>query len=705
MGALIRRLSVGYLSYHETNKSLLEWIGVVGTIAFPLLYALRYTGKLPPLYDDLPFRLVATVSCLLMALRRWWPAVAQPYYPAFTYATVLYSLAFMLPFTLLQNRVATPSVVNMVVSVVLVVLLTDWRNTIVMLVCGYTAAIGAYWLTAAHPQLPIDFLLWWFPVCAVLVAGGSIGKHVEKRAELERLRRLYAGLAGSVAHEVRNPLLQVQHVLNAIDAALEGARTGQGRALPAEQAVLVRQALEQGRSAVARGLQSISVTLQQLNPSAFEPSKFRTLSAAQCVRKAAAEYAYESDGQRERVVVNVDGDFSFRGEETVFILILFNLLKNALYYLPVRPEARVTIFVDGAMRQIVVHDTGPGIAQDLLPRLFEEFHSAGKAEGTGLGLAFCKRAMQAFGGTIDCRSELDQFTQFTMTFPEIGPAEAAHPPASEVAADGAKLLAGRTMMVVDDQALNRAAARAQLAALGAFVVEAEHGEQALQLLRDGVVPAGILMDVNMPGLDGIQTTQALRTLSGQAGRVPVVAVTGNDSASVRESAMSAGMQAVLAKPVDSGTLASTLGRLIEPGRARTAAPAPAPASPSALLDIPRIDDFRRMGLMEDLLPDSLTGMRRLVQELHDCTAAGNAEGIRSALHTLVGVSGETGARALHHLLRHRYREMLESRPPEGAGWIEEVRSLLASTEEAFLRQYGVAAAVVPMQVQAQSARA
>jgi hypothetical protein len=97
-------------------------------------------------------------------------------------------------------------------------------------------------------------------------------------------------------------------------------------------------------------------------------------------------------------------------------------------------------------------------------------------------------------------------------------------------------------------------------------------------------------------------------------------------------------------------------------------------------------------------------MRRLVQELHDCTAAGNAEGARSALHTLVGVSGETGARALHHLLRHRYREWLESRPPEGAGWIEEVRSLLASTEEAFLRQYGVAAAVVPVQTSSHSLR-
>jgi len=108
--------------------------------------------------------------------------------------------------------------------------------------------------------------------------------------------------------------------------------------------------------------------------------------------------------------------------------------------------------------------------------------------------------------------------------------------------------------------------------------------------------------------------------------------------------------------------------------------------------------------MEDLLPDSLAGMRRMVQELDSCVAAGNVDGVRSTLHTLVGVSGETGARALHQLLRRHYRELLESRPPEGSGWIEEVRTLLASTEEAFLRQYGVAAAAAPVQTSSHSLR-
>jgi hypothetical protein len=160
MRSLILRLSKGYRSYHETNQSLLEWIGVVGAIAFPLLYSLRLTGRMPPLYDDFAFRAVATISCLLLALRRWWPERLRPYYRPFSYCAVLYCLAFMLPLTLLHNQATTPSAVNMVVSVVLIVLLTDWRNTLVMLICGYTLSTTVYWLTATDPRWPMDFLLW-----------------------------------------------------------------------------------------------------------------------------------------------------------------------------------------------------------------------------------------------------------------------------------------------------------------------------------------------------------------------------------------------------------------------------------------------------------------------------------------------------------------------------------------------------------------
>lgn len=551
MHALMLRLTEGYRSYHETNQSLLEWIGVVGAVAFPVLYALRFTGKMPPLYDDLPWRVVATLGCVLLALRRWWPVRLQPYYRPFSYAIVLYGLAFLLPLTLLHNGATTPAAVNMVVSVVLIVLLTDWRNTLVMLACGYTLSAVVFGLTVTDAQWPVDFLLWWFPVCGVLVAGGSIGKYVEKRAELDRLQRLYAGLAGSIAHEVRTPLAQIQHAIDQATARLPPA---------CDAAALLAQA----QQAVRRSLQAVAITLQQIGGKPLNTEHFVPLSAARCVSRILDSYAYESALARDSVRLRVDEDFCFLGEETAFELVLFNLLKNALYYLPLRPHMNVQVRIAcQPTPRIVVRDTGPGIEPSLLPCLFAEFETRGKAQGTGLGLAFCRRVVNAFGGTIECRSALGHFTEFTLALPRLAPQEDKEAAPCDTRPSS---LSGRTMLVVDDEAFNRAVAKALLDDMGVNVVQAEHGEQALAMLRDGCLPDAILMDVNMPGLDGMATTRQLRALPSAAGRVPVLAVTANDSPTQQASASDAGMQALLAKPIDPRALQEALSKLFDAPR-------------------------------------------------------------------------------------------------------------------------------------------
>ena len=148
-------------------------------------------------------------------------------------------------------------------------------------------------------------------------------------------------------------------------------------------------------------------------------------------------------------------DFTFRGEETSFTLILFNLIKNALHYLPTHPGITVTVTIDGGYPdRVVVRDTGPGIAPEQMGRLFEEFQTSGKSEGTGLGLAFCRRAMRAFGGDITCRSRLGEFTEFTLSFPAVPEAEIeAHQEA--ILQRARVMLAGKRILVVDDEALMR----------------------------------------------------------------------------------------------------------------------------------------------------------------------------------------------------------------------------------------------------------
>ncbi|HEX2545452.1 MAG TPA: response regulator [Ramlibacter sp.] len=562
MRRLLAELGRRYRAHHAGTAGLLEGFGILGAIAFPAIYLLRFTGKLPPLYDDLGWRLGATLLCLGCATRRFWPENLKRWFLPFSWVTVFYSLAFLLPFLLLQNNASTPSVANMVVSVVLVILLTDWRNTIAMLAGGYALSIGLYWMLHPHPVLPASFLVWWVPLSGVLVAGGSISKYVEKRAELERMRRLYSGMAGSVAHEMRTPLAQVQHALDTIEARLARARGHEGAVLSREDVAQILHIAAQGRRAIGRGLQAITLTLQQLSERAVDTSLFTPLSAAACVRKAVGDYAFENAEQRARVQVQVVEDFIFVGDETAVELIVFNLLKNALYYLPLHPDMRITLTVESnPQHRVVVHDTGPGIPQEMLAGLFEEFQSVGKAEGTGLGLAFCRRAMRACGGDITCRSVRGAFTEFTLVFPPAP--ESAVPALHPLALAGVPPdLAGRTVLVVDDSPFNRMIVRARLAELGVQVVEAQHGGEALRLIDEGARPAAILMDMQMPGLSGLETTRALRTRPAPANAIPVLGLSANDLPAWREGALREGMNGYLTKPLQPELLHQELARVL-----------------------------------------------------------------------------------------------------------------------------------------------
>jgi signal transduction histidine kinase/CheY-like chemotaxis protein len=548
MVCVFLKIYENYRQRHE-QQPLLQWMGTVGTLAFPILYLLRQTSLVPPRYDDLLWRAMATLLCIGLAFRRQWPKGLHPFYIGYSYAVVFYCLSFFLTYSSLKNQGGTLSMFNMVLGMVLIILLTDWRNAVAMLVSGYVTAIGLYAFTDPDSQIPLDIVLAAITSILVLVIG-ALSNHGQKQAELERMRRLYASLAGSVAHEMRTPLAQIQHALRCIDAEVQP---------DSEAARFVQQA----QSAIQRGLQSISITLRQISHRKPPPVELLPLSASACVRKALDEYAYDSPEARQCVRLRVEDDFHFLGDSTTFELMLFNLLKNALYYLPLHPGMEISVSMRAASTPcIVVRDSGPGIPPEVLSRLFEEFQTHGKAEGTGLGLSFCSRTLRAWGGDIQCHSEWGRFTEFTLSFPPCpAPVHEATPP--PVAAPAAGSLAGRTVLIVDDERFNRTVARTLTAHLGMKPLEAEHGQQALDLLQGGTVPDVVLMDMNMPGLDGMETTRRLRALPGAAGRVPVFALTANDSTEVHAAARESGMQGVLGKPIDIEALQQALAVVLQ----------------------------------------------------------------------------------------------------------------------------------------------
>ena len=277
MKLYLRGLLDRYREHHDMDRPLLQWIGIVGCVAFPLFYVIRIaTGS--PGWDDLPLRLLAAVLCLGLALRRWWPARLQPLYIGYSYLVVFYCLSFLLSLSMLKNAGGTPYVLNMVMGAVLVVLLADWRNTVLMLLGGYLLSMIAQGLTEPAVQIPREFV---FAAAGslLLVVGGTLSNQGQKRVELQRMRRVYSGLAGSIAHEMRNPLAQVRHSLDSIAAALNAAQGGDGARLAPRQVEAVLERVQQGRDAISRGLQAIDLTLQQLQPAPLDAGRLQPVQA------------------------------------------------------------------------------------------------------------------------------------------------------------------------------------------------------------------------------------------------------------------------------------------------------------------------------------------------------------------------------------------------------------------------------------------
>lgn len=817
----LRRLWSHYMAHAEYMRHIPRAVGMVGAVAFPLFYALHEVRATKD-YDSAWLRGTAALLCLGLALRDRWPERWRGWYVPWSYATYLYCLPFFNVFLALKNGGGSVGVANTFMAVFFLVLLSDWRNTVVMTALGAAGAVLMYLATTPDPAMPVDYL-GRLPTLILIVVGGNAFKLSEKQIQAERLDAATA-LAGSVAHEMRNPLGQLRHSLGAIQKALPApGAAGQLTSLSPNEVDTLYAQLANGERAIERGLQVIAMTLDELSAKPLDASAFDLLSAAEVAHKAADEYGYESEEARAHVEVHVQDDFHFRGEETAFLFVLFNLVKNALYYLGPNPGTRVTLTVGS--RCIRVRDNGPGIAADVLPTLFEPFRTVGKAGGTGLGLSYCRRVMRAFGGEIRCDSVQGEFTEFTMEFPPVGEqamrehrdqvlqaarallegkrllmveddaaqrlttrhklrplalaideaadgqqalqlltqhaydlvlldlnmpaldgyqlaqrlrlgqvpanryvrivAHTSEPPhlarvktqragmdgfvgkpsaqltlvqalrkaleqRSAATPAGARTLAGRRVLLADDSAYNRRAVSAYLRDAGAEVAEVDHGRAALQALDEGTPFDAVLLDLNMPGLGGVETTRAIRASGRPWARVPVVALTAHSDSPAIQSAQGAGMDAFLVKPVEAGQLCETLESLL---RGVPAPPVPAIAAPQPaedagpLLNEARLESYQRLGLLQELLDDYLPELRRLVGVLQDTVARGDLPQAQEVLHSLLGMSGEAGALALYQRVRRVYVPVLEEgRWPPAAEWAR-VRALADETDLA-LREYG-----------------
>ena len=260
--------------------------------------------------------------------------------------------------------------------------------------------------------------------------------------------------------------------------------------------------------------------------------------------------------------------------------ILNNLLSNAVKYTPaggsitLRAEELEENLPGQSVFRFTVTDTGIGMAPEFLERIFlpferEDTSMTGSTSGVGLGMAITQNIVQMLGGQIQVESQRGKGSRFTVTIPCALPEEDSAGQGEDVCAGGTCDLAGRRLLLAEDNLLNQEIAMELLGMEGAQVTAVENGREAVEAFEQN--PPGtfdaILMDIQMPELDGYGAARAIRQLDRpDAETIPILAMTANAFEDDVAAARAAGMNGHIAKPIDMGRMKEALAAVLEPCR-------------------------------------------------------------------------------------------------------------------------------------------
>ncbi|MBF0462833.1 MAG: response regulator [Magnetococcales bacterium] len=382
--------------------------------------------------------------------------------------------------------------------------------------------------------------------------------------------------------------------------------------------------------------------------------------------------------------------------------ILLNLIGNALKFTergaiqvevrqvegsaeePPPTEAVPVAAIAWPRRRIVlaftVRDSGIGLAQEQIDALFRPFVQADGSTtrpygGTGLGLSLSKHLVELMGGRIGVESNPGEGAVFHFTIvcaerldgadgrvvQRFGPPARIPRPAQWDEIDYGKIIdqmGGTRLLLVEDMPINQQVARELLEGVGIHVDVAQNGAMAVHLVAGGRYDA-VLMDIQMPVMDGYEATRAIRT-DRRFAALPIIAMTAHAMTGDREKVLAAGMNDHVSKPIDPGQLFAVLLAHLQPGerepvdreslRQRLCPPAGTAPAPE---EIPGIDMASALGrvmgnqaLLTQLLQTFQRDYATTAQAVRDALAQGASERARRLVHQIKGVAGNIGAHAV-----------------------------------------------------------
>lgn len=428
------RKILSFLDTHfEESQSPVIAFGIFGLINYPLFY-LYWRDITPQEFNNMMFRLVAVILCLILVLKNKWPKKLKKYFSLYWYVSIFYCLPFFGTFMLLKNQASTMWLMNVMLVIFLLILLVDWLMFSILVSLGTLFGTLAYYFFSSHS---FEFLFTSRAFSAFstyilsIIVGVIFSRNVSRNKENTVLKKQLASmklLSASVAHELRTPMNSIRHAAEGLKQYLpilfSAYEVASKNNLPIHKIRkshydILKNIPESIDYETKAANTFIDMTLMQTSIDSIDKKSFKVCSIKECIEQAIIRYPFSSEKQKSLLAFDNSEDFLFIGNQTYVIHIFFNLIKNALFFIEAEQKGEIRIWIKkkNLVNQVHFKDTAKGISNEIKILLFDQFYSK-REGGTGVGLAFCRSVMTSLGGKITCMSKKDKYTEFILDFPK-----------------------------------------------------------------------------------------------------------------------------------------------------------------------------------------------------------------------------------------------------------------------------------------------
>jgi two-component system, CAI-1 autoinducer sensor kinase/phosphatase CqsS len=415
---------------------LLGYTGVICLISYYFIWRIVY----PESFESFVVRFIGALVCIPAILSRNIPKDLRKWLPLYWMVGLTYVLPFVFGYLLAQNAANAQSLgetnlvwplQNVVALVVFILLVNDGFLATLLWLTATAAILGAVFLFNSTPNVPelTRVYLEPMPLYGFILVVGSLAIRNRKIIELAKLRAM-SEIMTNIAHELRTPFLGIKALAEGVGMhlpelirAYDLAKANRFEVAPIRRRQMdrLRTSLREIETETNHSNSIIDRLLINTSERPVEDHEFQYFSAQSCVIEALHRYPFVGRYERDLISLDLDRNFVIHAPNVLIIHVLFNLLKNGIYYVHKAGKGELTVTTVQSLtaaHAIVIEDTGTGIPPQNIKRIFERFYTTSESgHGSGIGLSFCKMVMDGLGGSITCESEYGVYTRFTLLFP------------------------------------------------------------------------------------------------------------------------------------------------------------------------------------------------------------------------------------------------------------------------------------------------